>query len=97
MVQGRVRRLRRGEKLPELDARVDVCEFLAIDGLDDLPRLQPPGRCRRRTFLDAGDAHDEGRLEQVDAHADGAETLNVGERFGFARPCGEEAVRFLVE
>ena len=87
----------RGKELPELDARVDVCEFLAVDGLDDLPRLQFPGRGGRRTWLDVGDAHNKGRLEQVDAHADRAEALDVGERLGFPRARGEDAVRLLVE
>ena len=89
--------LRRGEDSAQLDARVNVLELLPVDRLDDLPLLEFPGRGGRRTFLDVRDSNDEGRLEQVDPHAYGAEALDVGERFGFARARGEEAAGILVE
>ena len=51
-LQHPIARLRRRQNLPELHARVDVGELLAVDRFDDLPLFQLPGLIGRRTFLD---------------------------------------------
>ena len=73
----------------QLHARVDVGEFLTVDGLDDLPLLQLTGGFGGRAFLDILDLHHECGLMQFDPHTDRPEAIDGLHRLGLTRTGGE--------
>lgn len=82
--------LGRGDDLPELDARVDGGELLAVDRFNELAHLKLAGGLGGRAFLDAGDLHHKGRLHQLDADADRPEPGDQLRRCRFGRCRGEQ-------
>ena len=64
------------QNLSQLNPRIDIRQLFPVDPLDDLPLLQLPGLCGRRTFLDILHPHREGWLNEFDANPHRTEAID---------------------